>query len=126
MRIALLAAAATAMLATGLAASSVEAQRPERILRIFGDDKCPANEICITAPETERYRDPLRENAPAQPQAVLNQKAINAMDSEGKIASGIDSCSPSGAGGATGCFRQRVRNAREEDRQNGKPANIEF
>jgi hypothetical protein len=119
-------AAALAATAAGLVpAAPAAAQRPDRVLRIFGDDKCPENEICVRAPESDRYRDPLRQGAPAQPEGVTKQRQILAdMEQAGRT--NADSCSAVGPGGFTGCFRQDVQRARAEQRQQGKEPAIPF
>lgn len=87
----------------------------QRMLTIFGDDKCPADTICVVAPESERYRipTPLRErlkSPDSQSWAVRSQATL----AEGKT--GTDSCSAVGPGGWTGCFMEQMRLAREEDK----------
>lgn len=93
----------------------------ERVLTIFGDDKCPSDTICVVAPETERYRipAPFREALPSPDReswAVRSQATLN----EGKT--GIGSCSAVGSGGWTGCWAEHMRKAREEAkaRENGQ------
>jgi hypothetical protein len=88
----------------------------QRRLLIFGADKCPANTICVVAPEEERYRIPKRlRAAAANPKndswAVKSQSAM----AEGR--SGTGSCSASGAGGWTGCWAEEMRKARAERKQ---------
>jgi len=89
----------------------------QRQLIIYGNDPCPADTICVTAPEEERYRIP--KNLRAKPFSPANQswsvRAQAAME-EGK--SGAGSCSAVGAGGWTGCYMEQMRKAREETRQN--------
>lgn len=85
----------------------------ERVLTIFGDDRCPVDTICVRAPERDRYRIPkqLRETKQtpdSQSWATRSQAAM----SEGK--SGAGSCSAAGAGGWTGCWAAQMRAAREE------------
>ncbi len=87
----------------------------ERILTVFGEDKCPADTICVRAPENERYRIPkqLRESGIIAPQ---NQswaaRAQGTMDAGAKT--GIGSCSANGPSGWTGCWAQQMRAARAE------------
>lgn len=83
-----------------------------RVLTIFGDDKCPANEICVTAPESERFRIPkdLRQSLPSPDStswAIRSQSTL----SEGY--SGPNSCTPVGPS-IDGCFAKQLRAAREE------------
>lgn len=104
-----------ALIAVTLAPFSVAspAQAQDRLLTIFGQDKCPADAICVVAPESERYRIPkfLREPTKS-PQstswAVRQQATLN----EGK--SGTGSCSTAGAGGWTGCWTEYMNQARAE------------
>ncbi len=108
-------AALTLMLAP--LAMPAPAMAQERVLTIFGDDKCPADTICVVAPETERYRIPkaFRETLPSPEReswAVRSQATL----SEGKT--GIGSCSTVGAGGWTGCWAEYMRKAREEAKAN--------
>lgn len=98
-------------LAPVLVPAPATAQKPTLI--IFGDDKCPADEICVVAPESERYRipGPLRErlkSPDSQSWAVRSRATLD----EGKA--GTDSCSAVGPGGWTGCFMQQMRQAAEE------------
>lgn len=93
------------------APSALPAQ--QRMLTIFGDDKCPADTICVVAPETERYRipAPFRErlkSPDSQSWAVRSQATL----AEGKT--GTDSCSAVGPGGWTGCWAEQMRAARAE------------
>jgi hypothetical protein len=99
-----------ALLATAIVpATPLVAQ--ERVLTIFGDDKCPTDTICVVAPESERYRipKPFRErlrSPDSQSWAVRSQATI----SEGK--SGVGSCSSTGAGGWTGCWAAYMQSSR--------------
>jgi hypothetical protein len=93
------------------------AQRTERVLTIFGDDKCPENTICVRAPERDRYRIPkeFREEGPIAPQNQSWAARAEGVLSENKI--GADTCSAVGAAGWTGCYLEQFRKAREEARQ---------
>ena len=96
----------------------------ERILTIFGQDKCPANTICVTAPENERYRIPkqFRNDGVIAPQNQAWAARAEATLSAG-ARTGTGSCSASGPGGWTGCWQQQMRAARAEAAANAKEVN---
>ncbi len=113
-----------ALLAAPLAASAQERDNPaEKInqLIVYGDDPCPASSdgsitVCARKDEAERFRipKPLREN----PNASVNQgwtQRVKAYETVG--ATGVNSCSPVGAGGATGCMAQLINSAYSEKKQ---------
>ena len=104
-------ALATVSLCLVPVASPANAQ--DRLLTIFGNDKCPADVICVVAPESERYRIPkfLREpsRSPQSTSWVVRQQATL---NEGK--SGTGSCSAAGSGGWTGCWTEYMNKARAE------------
>lgn len=92
------------------------------LLTIFGDDKCPADTICVTAPESDRYRIPkdLR-----QPIGRPQQSESQAVRMEGMVQSnnaGTGSCSTVGVGGGTGCFVRQATAAKAETRARKKAA----
>ena len=115
--------AATLLAPLGLPATPAVAQRNtnEQVLVIFGDDTCPRDTICVRRSEGERYRIP-QELRRIEPSAQSNSWAARARSMEYVGASGTNSCTPSGAGGWTGCYAQILRQAREERRarQNGQ------
>jgi hypothetical protein len=113
---------ATAALAGGLAAlpGTAAAQAGNRVSEIivYGNDPCPRSAddevvVCARKPETERYRIPerFRSTGPRQTREAWANKA-RALETVG--ATGINSCSPVGPGGFTGCLAQVVRQARAE------------
>ena len=98
-------------------------------LIVYGDDPCPVSNdgsitVCARKDEAERYRIPkaLRE----APTAVSNEawtQRVKAYETVG--ATGTKSCSPVGAGGASGCMEQLIgrayaEKAQGEDVQMGK------
>lgn len=95
------------------------AQSGERVIIVYGDDACPTSGtgeeivVCARKPETERYRIPeeLRSSNPSPASASWASRATS-IEYVGR--SGTDSCSPSGAGGWTGCYADLMRKAREE------------
>lgn len=97
--------------------SPAEAQRGQRVLTIYGSDKCPTSNgeeivVCQRLPEGERYRIPEALRTPGSSlQPTWNEKA-KSLEYVG--ASGVNSCSTVGPGGATGCFREMMRQARAE------------
>ena len=117
--------AAAAALAGGFAVlpAPAAAQNSDRISEIivFGNDPCPRSTddevvVCARKPETERYRIPekLRPSGPRQSrQAWANQ--ARALETVG--ATGINSCSPVGPAGFTGCMTQIIKQARAESRE---------
>ncbi len=117
--------AATAALAAGLGTLSAPAaaQDADRISEIivYGNDPCPRSTddevvVCARKPETERYRIPerFRSSGPRQTREAWANKA-RALETVG--ATGINSCSPVGPAGFTGCLTQVIQQAREENRE---------
>lgn len=95
-------------------------QDTEKVKQVFvyGDDPCPTSSgseivVCARMPDNDRYRIPktLRDN----PDAPANQSWVNrARSIEYVGASGVNSCSPTGGGGFTGCFAKIAKEAKEE------------
>ena len=114
--------AATAAMAGGLAALSAPAvaQDNDRISEIivYGNDPCPRSTddevvVCARKPEAERYRIPerFRTGGPRQTREAWANKA-RALETVG--ATGINSCSPVGPAGFTGCLVQVIKQARNQ------------
>ena len=113
-------AAATA-LAGGLGAwsapASAQGSRVSEII-VYGNDPCPRSTddevvVCARKPETERYRIPerFRTGGPRQTREAWANKA-RALETVG--ATGINSCSPVGPAGFTGCLTQVIKQAQAE------------
>ena len=92
----------------------------ERVSRVivYGRERCPPATgddivICVRKPETERYRIPerFRTGGPRQTRQAWANKA-RALETVG--ATGINSCSPVGPAGFTGCLTQVIKQARAE------------
>lgn len=113
-----LALAVAAMIAPlGLSSGPAIAQRNtnEQVLIVFGNDSCPRDTICVRRSEGDRYRIP-EELRTVEPSAQSQSWSARARSMEYVGASGTNSCTPSGAGGWTGCYQQMLRQAREERR----------
>ena len=117
-------AALLAGLAISLPAAAQESQGTgQRIAEIivFGNDPCPRSTddevvVCARKPEADRYRIPekLRSSGPRQTREAWANRA-RAFETVG--ATGINSCSPVGPAGYTGCMEQMINEAREESRE---------
>lgn len=105
------------------AAAQAQDNPTEKInqLIVYGDDPCPASSdgsitVCARKDESERFRipKPLRDN----PNDSVNQgwtQRVKAYETVGAF--GTNSCSPVGAGGATGCMSQLINSAYAEKKQ---------
>lgn len=105
------------------AAAQAQDNPTEKInqLIVYGDDPCPASTdgsitVCARKDESERFRipKPLRDN----PNDSVNQgwtQRVKAYETVGAF--GVNSCSPVGAGGATGCMSQLINSAYAEKKQ---------
>ena len=118
----LLPLAASAALAGGLAVlpGPALAQSSGNVSEIivYGNDPCPRSTddevvVCARRPETERYRIPerFRSSGPPQTREAWANRA-RALETVG--ATGINSCSPVGPAGFTGCLSQVIRQAQAE------------
>jgi hypothetical protein len=121
-----LAAPMAALVAAGFAVGPAAAQEStteqsgQRIAEIivYGNDPCPRSTddevvVCARRPESERYRIPEK----YRPSGTYQQKqawANKARSIERVGRTGIQSCSPVGPAGYTGCLEQMIRGAREE------------
>jgi len=88
---------------------------------VYGNDPCPRSTddqvvVCARRPESERYRLPekYRPSGTRQQKEAWANKA-RAIETVG--ATGINSCSPVGPGGFTGCLTQVIKQARQENRE---------
>jgi hypothetical protein len=116
---------AALLLAGELATVSALAQQPQtapadklRAVTVFGKDPCPRGAgdevvICARRPESERYRIPpnLRE-LPVSPDNESWSRKAERLEMVGRT--GIQSCSPVGPAGGTGCLLELIKQAREE------------
>ncbi len=108
-----------------LPAPALAQEEGERVnqLIVYGDDPCPpstAGEItvCARKDEAERYRIP--ESLRSDPGAPGNEPwtdRVRAYETVG--ATGTESCSPVGPGGATGCMSRLIDTAYAEKRESG-------
>ena len=117
--------ASAAALAGGLAglAAPATAQSNNKISEIivYGNDPCPRSTddevvVCARKPESERYRIPekFRSGGPRQSREAWVNKA-RALETVGST--GINSCSPVGPAGFTGCLSQVIKQARAESNE---------
>jgi len=112
----------TALGAASLFSVPASAQQTDRVLVLYGNDKCPTNSsgqeivVCNRRPEAERYRIPkeLRGATEIAPQNQSWAARAESIDQLGR--SGTGSCSASGPGGWTGCWAQQMKQAKAERR----------
>ncbi|WP_394700113.1 hypothetical protein [uncultured Parasphingorhabdus sp.] len=109
--------------ATALSAVPAQAQDQagDRVnqLVIYGDDPCPQSSedeivVCARKDEGERYRIPetLRSGSLGDAKNQAWSERVRSYEYVG--ASGTSSCSPTGAGGFTGCTQELLRQAYAE------------
>lgn len=118
--------AGTSAVAAAVAAvpTAALAQAGRTTITIYGNDPCPRENICIRAPESQRYRLPQSQN----PQGTRQQRQSWAQKSKQIMTvgnTGAGTCSPVGPGGYTGCMVQEINQARqdtkEQQQQNSPP-----
>ena len=88
---------------------------------VYGTDPCPRSTddnvvVCARKPESERFRIPekLRQGGTYQQRQSWANRAI-AFETYGRT--GINSCSPVGPAGYTGCAQQLINQAFKERRE---------
>jgi hypothetical protein len=88
---------------------------------VYGDDPCPRSTddqvvVCARRPETERYRiaKNLRQSGTRQ---QMQSWAVRSQNLETVGATGINSCSPVGPAGYTGCLQKIIKQATGERKQ---------
>jgi len=113
-------ATAALILPTLVVPTPALAQRVNEII-VYGTDPCPRSTddevvVCARKPESERFRIPekLRQGGSLQSRQAWANRAI-AFETYGKT--GINSCSPVGPAGFTGCSQQLVNQAFKERRE---------
>ena len=116
--------AATAAAMAGFAALPAAAEAQQNSIAeiiVYGNDPCPRstnNEIyvCNRRPETERYRIPqnMRQSGTLQ---EMQSWAVRSKNLETVGATGINSCSPVGPAGYTGCLQKVIKEARGQRKQ---------
>ena len=110
--------AAAAALSSGLAAvpTAAVAQAGQTTVTIYGNDPCPRENICIRAPESQRYRLPQSQNPQGTPQQRQSwAKRSQALTTVGST--GQQSCSAVGPGGFTGCVVQSINQSKQERKE---------
>ena len=105
------------------AQDSAEQPTSQRIgeIIVFGNDPCPRSTddevvVCTRVPESYRYRMP----EAYRPSGTFQQRqawANKAKSIERVGRTGIQSCSPVGPAGYTGCMEQMINSAREESNE---------
>jgi hypothetical protein len=114
----MLGAAGLASVLAGMAAvpTPAVAQVGQGTILIYGNDPCPRENICIRAPESQRYRLPKNEQLQGTPQQreswAQKSQVLRTVGNTGTM-----SCSAVGPGGHTGCLIQQINQARKETRQ---------
>ena len=118
-------AVVAAILTTGLVpATPALAQRVNEII-VYGTDPCPRSTddmvyVCARKPDSERYRIPEKlRTGSIQSRESWARKAL-AFETYG--ATGINSCSPVGPAGFTGCTQKLINDAFKERREEQQAA----
>ena len=111
---------ATAGVAGGFASlpEPAVAQQNQAQVIVYGNDPCPRSTddqivVCSRRPEGERYRLPKNQ----QLQGSRQERQAWANNSQTLMTvgrTGINSCSPVGPAGHTGCLEQQIQRAKKE------------
>lgn len=105
-------------LVTAMPAAAQEASEPKvNMVIVYGDDKCPESSgdeivVCPRMDESERYRIPPTLRASSAPSNEAWAQRVRSIETVGR--SGTMSCTPTGAGGWTGCTGKLLADARGE------------
>ncbi len=88
---------------------------------VYGTDPCPRSTddqvvVCARRPESERYRIP-EKYRPSGTRQQTEAWANKAKVLETVGSTGINSCSPVGPGGYTGCLTRVIKEARDQRKQ---------
>ncbi|HEY7006495.1 MAG TPA: hypothetical protein VH392_08430 [Sphingomicrobium sp.] len=83
---------------------------------VYGSDPCPRSTddqvvVCARRPEAERYRIPPNMRQSGTPQE-MESWAVKSKNLETVGQTGINSCSPVGPAGYTGCLQRVIQEAR--------------
>jgi hypothetical protein len=115
---AVMVAGAIASLATPAAAQS--APNVAEII-VYGNDPCPRSTddqvvVCARRPEAERYRIPPKMRTSGTPQQMESwARKAESLQTVGQT--GINSCSPVGPAGYTGCLTRVIQEAKGQRKQ---------
>ena len=123
----MMALAATAVVAADFAmlpAPAAAQQNSVAEIIVYGTDPCPRSTddqvvVCARRPESERYRIP-EKYRPGGTRQQTDAWANKAKVIETVGATGINSCSPVGPGGYTGCLTRVIKEAREQRKQSAE------
>lgn len=117
----LVAASAGAALLFGASAAAQEASSPDQdkvnFVIVYGKDACPQGQgdeivVCARKDEKERFRIPKALRGVGEPGHVAWAERAQVIETVGRT--GINSCSPSGPGGFTGCTQKLIQQAYAE------------
>lgn len=114
----LAAAAALASFSPALAQEQGPADTYNQVI-VYGDDPCPQSTeaeitVCARLDESERFRIPEILRDSDSPENVAWPERVRSFETVGDF--GINSCSPTGPGGALGCTQKLIDAAFEERR----------
>jgi hypothetical protein len=127
----MLMSAATVAFAAGYSAlpapAAAQAQPNIAEIIVYGNDPCPRSTddqvvVCARRPETERYRIPPNMRQSGTPQEMQSW-AVRSKSLETAGATGINSCSPVGPAGYTGCLSKLIKEAHGERKQQADEEN---
>ena len=106
-----------------------EAQAQPNIAEIivYGNDPCPRSTedqvvVCARRPEAERYRIPPNMRQSGTPQQ-MESWAVRSKSLETVGNTGMNSCSPVGPAGYTGCLMKVIKEANGERKQQADEEN---
>ena len=122
------AAAVTAGIFAPLPAPAMAQAQPNIAeIIVYGNDPCPRSTddqvvICARRPEAERYRIPPKMRQSGTPQQ-MESWAVRSKSLETAGATGINSCSPVGPAGYTGCLQKLIKESRGERKQQADEEN---
>ena len=113
-------AVAGAYAALPVAVSAQAAPNVAEII-VYGNDPCPRSTddqvvVCARRPEAERYRIPPNMRQSGTPQE-MESWAVKSKNLETVGQTGINSCSPVGPAGYTGCLTRVIEEAKGERKQ---------
>lgn len=107
-------------------ASAQDAPNVAEII-VYGTDPCPRSTddqvvVCARRPEAERFRIPPNMRQSGTPQQMQSW-AVRSKNLETVGSTGINSCSPVGPAGYTGCLSKVIQEARGERKQQADEEN---